>query len=305
MSYVIEYDRQFIKSGFGYTPVWLAGDNNVYVTKKKRDRTWDVFHKLIGVTKDAIVAAVEPALGGYQEHWKHNGKWVDDKALLRWIDNGCKNAATIEEIITFNRFSSVNCRVVYFNKENHRFIDNSVDVTTTLEFDQWIADAKALMHELREKGLTFIYPAIQFYSEDPIVHPTRFKPTDEVHVKHGTMFLSEYDIERNAYSWVLDKCKAITLTPDKAIAFIAYYNKRYQDPARPVKATDSKKNYVVQIVNGTYETYYIQKITSRRVRVTSDIRCAHKYSTTAQAKRVVDNAYRYNTGDMRVVEVEV
>lgn len=305
MSYVIEYDRQFIKSGFGYTPVWLAGDNNVYVTNKKRDRTWDVFHKLIGVTKDAIVAAVEPALDGYQEHWKRNGKWVDDKSLLRWIDNGCKNAATIEEIITFNRFSSINCRVVYYDKENHRCIDHSADVSKTLEFDQWIADAKALMSELREKGFTFIYPAIQFNYGEPIIHPTRFKPTDEVYVKQGTMYLSEYDVEKNAYSWVLDRCKAITLPPDKAIAFISYYNKRYQDSARPVKATDSQKGYVVQIISGTYENYYIHKITSRRVRVTSDIRCAHKYSTTAQAKRVVDNAYRYNTGDLRVVEVEV
>ena len=36
--------------------------------------------------------------GEYQEHFIQNGKWVDDKGLIRFIQNGIKNAKTIEEL---------------------------------------------------------------------------------------------------------------------------------------------------------------------------------------------------------------
>ena len=95
MSYTIEYDKIFLKSGAGYTPLWLAGDSNCYEgsgRNQRRVRDWSVFMSQLGVTEEKLMERIQPLLGGpYQEHWQRRGKWVDDKGLVTWVKNGCKN----------------------------------------------------------------------------------------------------------------------------------------------------------------------------------------------------------------------
>jgi len=45
--------------------------------------------------------AVRAVLGS-DEHWRKNGKWVDDKRLISWAENGCKRAETVEEFLSVN-----------------------------------------------------------------------------------------------------------------------------------------------------------------------------------------------------------
>lgn len=74
MSYTIEYDKIFLKSGAGYTPLWLAGDSNCYEgsgRNQRRVRDWSVFMSQLGVTEEKLMERIQPLLGGpYQEHWQ-------------------------------------------------------------------------------------------------------------------------------------------------------------------------------------------------------------------------------------------
>ena len=116
MSYTIEYDKIFLKSGAGYTPLWLAGDSNCYEgsgRNQRRVRDWSVFMSQLGVTEEKLMERIQPLLGGpYQEHWQRRGKWVDDKGLVTWVKNGCKNAVSIEQLIEANRFGAIKCCVM-------------------------------------------------------------------------------------------------------------------------------------------------------------------------------------------------
>lgn len=120
MSYTIEYDRQFIKSNEGFTPVWLAGENNVterYMGRERRVRDWSIFHNFLGMSNVDMIVALTPSLTGVNEHWMKNGKWVTDDKLINWIHSGCSNAATVEEITEANWKHFVNCYITVWKKE--------------------------------------------------------------------------------------------------------------------------------------------------------------------------------------------
>ena len=176
MSYTIEYDRQFIRSELGITPVWLSGDNNVttgYGRRERRVRNWHVFMSLLACTKEELLAAVEPMKGGYQEHWKKGGRWVDDAGLTRWVENGCKAAASIEGIISQNCLSWIRCSLLDYSDGGYGKTTHEEKITTTEAFDAWIQEIKPLITTGK------IYPIISFNSGEPIKHPSAKKQDDD------------------------------------------------------------------------------------------------------------------------------
>ena len=88
--------------------------------------------------------------GMYQEHFKRNGKWVDDAALLRFVQNGITEALTLEEIqekagykLHLNAFFScwMNSGKTYadgspdrsYSHERYGFLESSDEVMTFLQ----------------------------------------------------------------------------------------------------------------------------------------------------------------------------
>ena len=175
MSYVIEDGRQFIRSEEGITPCWLCGDNNVtefHDGRERRERHWSCFCGFVGATEEDIMAKVQSYLGGYQEHWMKNNKWIDDKGLIRWATTGIKNAASIEDILRRNPdcLGRVRCCVHVWRKFDHT-VEELEFVKTTAEFDSWIRRWRALKEKLTEEKAE-AYPAVDFGTENlrsPIV----------------------------------------------------------------------------------------------------------------------------------------
>ena len=112
MSYMIVYERQFLKTGDGrYIALALIGSNNCYQetspNRWKRERSWSPILASNGgiangspaVTEEEMLQAAEMRCGGeYQEHFKWHGKWVNDKGWTSFIKNGIKSAMTLEEL---------------------------------------------------------------------------------------------------------------------------------------------------------------------------------------------------------------
>lgn len=164
MSYVIEYNHQFIKSNEGFTPVWLAGDSNVteyHMGEERCVRDWSIFHGFLGMSEIDMIVAVTPSLNGYNEHWKRNGKWVTDDGLIRWIRSGCANAATVEELTEANGKHFVSCYVAVWKKElQERKLYIHVDFDKKHEtVEQWVHRVVERVKEMRKSYAETFYPA--------------------------------------------------------------------------------------------------------------------------------------------------
>lgn len=284
MSYTIEYDKIFLKSASGFTPLWLVGDNNCYEGRgrnQRRVRDWSVFMSLIGVSEEKLMESIQPMIGGsYQEHWKRRGKWVDDKGLVSWVKNGCKNAVTIEELIEVNRFVAIKCCVM----ESYMKMLSSCYIHSTAELDDWIKEAK----EKIAAGKNY-YPQITLNYGEPVRHPAKPKKQDElVVVKYGQSFVS--DRNTGSISTCRERKKAMIFSLEDAKAIL------HDFPKCKIVSTsvlDAPYNMVVEIDNGTGIPHYLVGFPGPyKVRYTASINCAKRYPTRAAAEKAAQTAKR-------------
>ena len=292
MRYTIEYDKQFIKSGSGFTPCWLAGDNNVWEPtfkgKERRARSWSVFWNLLGVSEQDILDEVKATLGGYNQHWQKNGKWVDDEGLIRWIRNGCKNAATIEDILAANRRRAVRCYISSWEgHDSSTLLDEWI--STTEQLDKWITVFKKVRAGLAAKG-TSCYPVIAF-DEEKLVHPraATAKMPEKVLLRRGsgrsTCYLSKYESGRG-HEWAYDIKKAMVLDYEEAEKLKKEDLSDWMRKATIVSADakDAPYNAVIQFTDGSRAGSYVLKRTKNRLYTTSFVNRAHHYRDEASAK---------------------
>lgn len=313
MSYTIEYAKQFIRSGNGITPCWLAGDNNVseptFKGRWRRAREWAVFLNLVGVTKEDILNAIQPSLGGYGEHWKNpNGKWVDDDGLIRWVKNGCKTAASIEDIISANHMSSIHCYVYVWKDLEHEILLNKW-VSTTDEFDEWIDEVK----ELRKKrgSHNSFYPVVDFGTEK-IVHPAAEdgkRTAERVIMQRGSgnnvYYLTEHSKDRS--SWSRNIKEALVLNCEDAKE-LQRSGSSWLRKAKLVNADakDYPYNAVIRFVDGYRAGSYVEKRASRSLRTTPCKEYAHRYKdgkAAEQAMKKMQPAFLH-VGTMAVEIIE-
>ena len=305
MSYTIEYDRQFIRSAMGYTPVWLAGDSNVttgYGRYERRERHWGVFLNLLGQSKEDLLAAVG-LLKGSSEHWKRHGKWIDDAGLDKWVEGGCKTAATIEDILSSNHFVSVHCYVQDYSLgwDNAKTIMDQ-QIRSTIDFDDWLYHAKEVIAKVSPKNM---YPVVEFYPNEPIRHPTKKKDDKEkVLIKNKSTYLVNMEVDQSGGGvshWTYKKEEATIFSAYEAAQLIRDNQGHFRN-AKLVSATvlDNPNNLVVRLSKGGVAVGYVQKLTRARIFYVSSMRSARHYSTMAAAKSA---AKRVNKGCSFTAEI--
>lgn len=303
MSYTIEYDRQFIISDKGYTPCWNAGDNNVTQYRNGREvrsRDWSVFYNLLGVTEQDILNAVKHSLRGYNEHWRKGGKWITDDGLIRWIKNGCKNAATIEDILTANRLRSVECYLSVWDKDykNIRALDTYV--STTEQLDKWI---EAVQEYKAENSMKHIYPVINLYNPyEKMVHPSAKdkKKPEQVLIKSKWGYVYEITSNGTGTRDTPDITQAKIFPFAEAEEFVnKYWGMKIID-ASPLLS--NPYNAVLKHKDG--ETY-IKKVSSRHVWFTDSPAVAHHYPNVKAAEKSLEALSKKwnNASNYCVVEV--
>lgn len=290
MSYTIEYNRQFIRSASGITPVWLAGESNVWESgagHSRRSRAWSVFYNMLGVTQEELLAAIQPSLGHESQHWMKNGRWLDDKALLHWIKLGCKHAASIEDILLENRnkISSVRCSLSVWAGDGHR---QSLfrDVKSTEEFDSWLGLAKAEMIAIRSRK-NMVFPIVDFGVED-LRHPSAIDLCDDCKVlfRHKNSYLVELPSTESS-SWSTDVRKAHVFSYEEALAIKGDHKYGWIAESRLVLAAIKEYpfNAVLCVKKGAYEGQYVLKRTRGKLYFTLMKEYAKHYATTAKAEK--------------------
>lgn len=292
MSYIIEYDRQFIRSTQGITPVWLSGNSNVtegYGRNERRVRNWSVFMNLLGVTKEELLDAAKTLTGGsYQEHWKKNGNWVDDAGLVKWVENGCRAAVPIEDIFRSNQMSSIFCYLaVYTGSHTWAGQEMKTYVRDTFEFDSWLVKTKDRIAELKKSGETGL-PVIWFNDGERLKHVNQgSKQKDsKVLIKRKGSYLVR--VESASTSWARDVKKALVMTYAEAVK-VQQDHALFLRDAQIVsaKVLDNPRNLILKITAGKdkYVDCYVVKITAFKFYYSENAGSAKRYSTMAAAKR--------------------
>lgn len=298
MSYTIEYDRIFLRSTAGYTPLWLAGDSNCYEgsgKSQRRVRSWSIFQHLLGVSEEELLASIKPMLGGsFQEHWMRNSKWINDDGLVSWVKSGCRNAVTIEQLLEANRMRAFRCCLMdgYWSTAAEEYVQ------TTAELDAWISAAKKAMAENHK-----LYPKIVLNYGERVRHPSKDRGENElVAVKHKNRFVcarGDKSISTNS-----DRKQAMIFSLTDAQSIL----REFPD-CRIVSASvlGSPCNMVVKITGDHGETNYLVGFPGPyKVRYTADIRSAKRYSTMAAAKKAAQTAKRrYPSWEYVAIELEI
>lgn len=290
MSYSILYDTQFIRSHNGITPVILCGDNNVYESNwrngrsvERRCRDWSCFLNLLAVPEEELIEKAEKLTGGpYQEHWKRDGKWVDDAGLMRWVRTNIKKAANLEAIVSANSNMGAMCYLSVWNKFNNRS-ELTEYIHSDAHFELWLSEAKAMTEKLKEEGCS-VYPVIRFW--EGMRHPTANRPMPEsVVIKHKYGYVCGVDATGIRFNKRIES--AIIFSPEQANEIL----ERFDDMGMRVvnaKTAETPHDVVIRATDANGSKTYVVKITSRKMQYSSHVVHAHRYSSLSMAKSAAD-----------------
>lgn len=106
MSYAIVYAREFLKTNDDrIIPLVLSGSNNCYEMyngRERRERCWWTLYiphsSSPAIRSEELMEIIKSRVPSDNEHFVRGGKWVDDKAFVRFYENGIKKAKTLEEL---------------------------------------------------------------------------------------------------------------------------------------------------------------------------------------------------------------
>lgn len=318
MSYDILYNTVFLRSEEGITPVVLSGCSNVFNLKttaaghtiETRERSWECYQSLIGVSEETLMERVKSFTGHeYQEHWKYHGKWVDDAALMKWATNAIKNAATTEDLLLVNSpiFLRMTAYISVWPKGDgwsRRAVEKSI--YSTAELDEWIREARTYMEKSKEQGNT-CYPIIEFNHED-FMKP-RALP-DEIFLVRKGAYLSNIEIneEGNIRSVSYGKKeKGKKFTKAEYLKLLAMPSSYMLKGFRPVsafakKSVNQKPAIIVVSQEGSSICRYVRKVSAYRVSMCAEPRGAKQFVSMRNAetsaeklnKKYSDHGYSFS-----------
>lgn len=284
MSHTIEFARQFIRSDEGITPCWLVGDNNLTENRGRYERVvrqWSCFHNFVGAAEKDIMDAAQSLLGGYQHHWKRNGKWVDDKALTNWIRSGIRSAASVEDILRWNPecCGNIHCRIHVWRGFNHT-VEEDTYVSTTAELDDWIHRYQALKEQLNQTQ-TSVYPCIDFGIEK-VRSPLSASDGDMFYFRmNRRLYLTK--ICENETCWGKDSNSALIFPYEEALDLFKAKH-FYLTGVSLVKVHKNQASCaVIKVTDRNRKEHYVYQITPKRM-LTSGFKEAHRYSSPKAAQ---------------------
>jgi len=167
MSYTLVYDKKFLKTKNGYITLVLAGSSNCYNVRydgrEVRERSWCAFNYAEQPKSEAdIMAMVHSELPStYGQHFMYNGKWVNDKGLVNFVQSGIKNALTLEELIgkylVFGLHVSVTAKDLTSDKEFKPSITLMTKYCkTNEELEEALAEAEAAIKSQSKDAYPYV-----------------------------------------------------------------------------------------------------------------------------------------------------
>lgn len=288
MSYDIMYNSLFLKSHEGITPVVLMGSSNVYDVlasgkSGRRARNWSCFNCAVGENEPNLMNMIESFTGGtYNEHWKVNGKFQTDEQIVRWMQKGIKEAASIEEVLDFNKELPPLCYCGYWQDDTYHESEMAY-VATSEQLDSWILTVRTLRDEMKAKNVD-IFPVVRFSIED-IMRPTGKNKTSAVVVRNQLTKDFIGSVTDSSITWVSDINDALRMPRAEAICLTRGRLRWANVKVATAPNTEWPNNAVIQIFYGSSMGYYSAKSSGGKVVLASAARYAKHFKDVTHAER--------------------
>jgi len=311
MSYEIVYDRRFIRSPLGITPMILAGSNNCYEPmpngRERRERSWSPLFNDPAIPEEALMARVRSCCGGqFQEHFKWHGKFVDDAGFVAFVRNGVKGALTLEELQEYAHCGSLSCAlsIWYRNSNGTNRRELSRTVGTTDELVQWIGEARARMANRTDNEE--IYYDMRFSGREPLRLQGRNIISGAVVAIKGKYYVS------GCMPGKLETTMDVT----KAMIFSGMDEARYRiDPyflrgMRFMKAENVKARmgwrFCIRVQGGSRDGMYMERLTRSRFHMTCRQESARRFPDRMTAERYIEKRLkgRFSVPGFSVYEIQ-
>lgn len=312
MSYEIVYDRRFIRTPLGITPLILAGSSNCYEPlpngRERRERNWSVLFNLPAASEEELMNAVLSCCGGeFQEHFKWYGKYVNDAGFVAFIRNGIANALTLEELDEYARCGSLRCGLSIWDKnndgKNRRELEHSVQ--TTDELVHWITDAKERVADRSEREE--IYYSMGFFGREPIHMPAKKTMSGPVVAKRGQSYVTNCapgQVETHG-----DVSKAMVFASiDDAMSRLSPYFVR---GTRFIKAENAKARvgwrFCIRIQGGSRDGMFMEKLTRSRFHMSLNQAYARRFPDRKTAGKYIEKHLngRFQVPGFTVYEIQM
>lgn len=318
MSYDICYDRCFIRSGMGITPMWLVGSNNctesVYGLDGKwherRERHWSPLCNLAGVSEAELMKKAQSYVPShYNQHFKRGGKWVDDAGWIRFVENGIKKAVTIEQIVSHKHNNGIVCEVtVWLYDEAKGYHDKNwyelqTTVHSTEEFDAWLSKAKdRVSHPKEHEDIWF---SIRINYDEPIrIAPEPKAMNGKVAAKYKNSYIVKVDIHGISYSknvmgaLIFDSLEAAKKACEGHGIQIQYVDGN-------AVAGRKEWRWCIRIASGVHQGEYLRQKTASRIKLEYNSKYAKKFPTKAAAEKYIADLKKDYKIAFEAVEGEV
>ena len=294
MSYDIVYDRQFVRSPAGITPLVLVGCNNVTERtlqgRERRVRNWSPFFNTPAIAADELLRRTQDCCGGpYQEHFKRNGKWVDDQAFVRFMQNGIQSARTLEEIRTLKPGLSLMCSLSVWRKtdnderSSHELFQT---VHTTEALLSWIESARKRIAEKQENES--IYYSMRFPSNEPLKLPPVSHITGPVAARRGRDYIAA--TSDHSISTCFDAASALIF--ESAADAWQRIPASFHSEIRLCRADGIAKKrewrHIIQVASGSHAGSYVNRLTRSRLHMTLAQERARRFPSEKSAQSYID-----------------
>lgn len=295
MSYDILYDTQFIKTSQGITPAILSGPSNVWEPgnvlgrrTERRARDWALYGNMLCATGEELIAKIESCTGGpYQEHWMQNGKWMDDEGIRRWVRNGIKNAATVEEILAANPAVSIRAHLSVWPSAEGSWSKELMPryIKSTDDLEVWITDVRFQTKEILEDDpKASIYPVIGFSTEKLNRPKANGKTPQEVVFRLHGKYVAKIE-NGNSVHYTRDIHGALRFPYEQALDVKKEYLWALHDATMVnASAADAPYDAVIKLSNG----HYIASYSGRKATLARSQSGAKKYRDTKAAEKALE-----------------
>lgn len=305
MSYDICYDRKFIRSGLGITPMWLVGSNNCTEPHwvhgrlyQRRERYWSPLFNMVGVDPDTLIQKAQTYCRyNDPEHFVFRGKWLHNREWMAWVSTGIKNAVTIEELLEAAGYSAFTAKLSVWKMNAEKgWHDQMPDeqkarIRTTKELDDWIEAARQRV-ENRDEGED-VYYCIDFNSNEPIPLRATLKHQEyPVVAKFGKNYVLRVDEHGYSYGPMPENALVFASWQAAYDLMVSHYHlhdlfhKLTFVKADTLAAKNAWK-WVIRIASGSNNGYYIREQTSRKLRLTSAAKEGKRFASEAAANRYI------------------
>lgn len=317
MSYTIVYSRQFIRvptAGNGgediVIPLALSGCNNVteFVgTRERRARNWDVFgnDKVFITTEQELMDTVRSLYGNTDwECFKYNSQWLDGAGVIKFYQNGCKAAKTMEELRTLKPGLTLCCVLGYYTKNENGGAniyrekpESRAYIRYSDELAEWLKTYSVERDKLlADEMTTDAYLRIQFPLSEPLKLGVRSKAIEgPVVVKSGKGYVTEYTDTSVSCGAVEQALVFESATEARAKLPAWYFQPSYNGKKKSVqfiKAETAKKErpYVIRFKDTPgYAGDYLDHLTRNRLYATHSPKYVQKrFATEKEAQRYFD-----------------